>query len=436
MSQRAAYYSERARLAASRSRWAGQGLLIAALFPFVTPVPTPFDTQPYTAVVAAVIILARLPELSSLPGVLLLAGLVVPLAVVSWLVYGASSSGFRSVFGYFSVFVISVAMYVTATSLAAYIVPFAAAVWLAFAAVQQFVDPAFGTFLVPRMSTSVGRGVTGLSVEPSIFAITSVFMLLLNDYFLARQSYSRRVWLSCSAIIGAQLVLASSALGYVLLVAYLISRAIAAGNAYRLFLAAGATGAVVLILSWLYTTQDALRGSRVGQLLGALTSQPLSEFFYSDASVAQRAFAVMASHESLLYSFGLGYGVGTWTEGVPQIVSEGSDSLRKFGVNSVGLDRIMSGFGSALYELGLFGLLIPTALALATVYGWSQAETPSLRRWCLSAGVTSGVIMETAIPLAFPLFGVVFGLIVCSYWSRDRAPDRFTDGRGTGQRGS
>ena len=409
---------------------AGIALLLVAAFPYVTPVNTPFDTQPFALVTAFAVILlyASREGLLSAPGVLLAPFIVSVAGSLSWLANDLSMAGLRSLAGYLTVGLVGGAAYAVSHALRGRLLLPIVTLWLAVGLVQQFLLPGFGVQFLARMSTSATRGVTALAPEPSLYAISCIFFFLLNDLFLARGAYGdRRYWVTFAAIL-AQCFLANSALGFVLFVIYLFARAISTGRAVRVSIGVVSTVAIVGVIKWLYATVPSLMQTRVAALLDQ-ASHSLSQVMFEDQSVAQRLFAIQASHESLFYSGGLGYGIGTWKEGVADILAKSDGGLYRYGISEVSLDRVMSGFGSAVYELGIVGLLLPLVfwLAVLRVRAHHGSRSP-IGQWSLVSGITLSAVMVSAVPLAFPMYGLIFGILVAesrSPWhARERAIDR------------
>lgn len=421
------------------TRGAGTGiaLLLVVAFPYVTPVNTPFDTQPFALMTAfAVILLYTSREgLLRLPGLLLAPFIVALAATISWLANDLSMAGLRSLAGYLTVGLVGGAAYAVSHGLRGRLLLPIVTIWLAVGLVQQFLFPNFGVQFLARMSTSATRGVTALAPEPSLYAISCIFFFLLNDLFLARGAYgSRRYWMTFAAVL-VQCFLANSALGFVLFVIYLFARAISTGRVVRVSLGLASTVAIVGVIKWLYATVPSLMQTRVANLLDQ-ASQSLSQVMFGDQSVAQRLFAIQASHESLFYSGGLGYGIGTWKEGVADILAKSDGGLYRYGISEVSLDRVMSGFGSAVYELGIVGLLLPLVfwLAVLRVRAHHGPRSP-IGQWSFVSGITLSAVMVSAVPLAFPMYGLIFGILVAESRSTGHARERAADLDASGVRG-
>jgi len=390
------------------------GILCAlCIFTYVSPVRTPFDTQPYALIMACLIIVVKLDRSAflGLPTPLLAFFAVLFAAVISWISLGATLVGARSLAGYATTALVATAVYLVAHQRLGYMVPISSLVWLAFGTIQGLVSPDFGHQILSRLSTSENRGVTSLAVEPSMYAIVCVFLFLLNDLSWIRGEYSRRVYLTTAGCLAVQVWLAGSALGFLLVLVYLGSRAVFSGSFFRTIVrVAGAVLAGTAVL-YAYLHVSALQNTRASQLISRGFESPGS-FIYSDQSVAERFFALQASHQSLFTNAGVGFGLGSWADNLSEIVGH-SPGLIRYSVTLQGQQRVMSGFGTAVFELGLVGLLLPAALVLVLVaIARNTALSKAHRSWGLYVGVTSLVVMECAIPLAFPLFGFILGLLV------------------------
>lgn len=155
------------------------GFFLAVLFPYVSPVPTPYDTQPWALALSLLILTMFLGSgrfLLPCPLWALLISFIYAALIFSFN-RGPMLGALRSLVGYASVFCIAGAAYLTARWLRPKVFVGAVLIWALVGFIQLTVYKEFGQQLVPRLSTSAERGVTSLAVEPSYYAITAVFFL-------------------------------------------------------------------------------------------------------------------------------------------------------------------------------------------------------------------------------------------------------------------
>src|SRR5437016_5247969 len=189
-------------------RAAGLALFIFSLFPYLSPVTLPTDTQPYAIIFAVLIFLLGRGVAMPLPIWTLFVVLVV--AIIVYVATGATFNGLRSLVGYASVFFISASVLILAfhrIRLSDRLLDVAVYIWFVVGVIQRFISPTFLAFILPRSGTSEIRGVASLAVEPSAYATMMLFILII--YFIRGRERSWPAFLCLVQI----LLLAQSALG-------------------------------------------------------------------------------------------------------------------------------------------------------------------------------------------------------------------------------
>ena len=129
---------------------------------------------------------------------------------------------------------------------------------------------------------------------------------------------------------------------------------------------------------------------------------------FTDQSLADRVSHVLLSFYSLLYSYGIGLGLGTWGDYSNLLtVSAGGriEEIANMWLSTGG--RIMSGWGSVIYEIGIFGVLF-VMVFLWIMFVGSRRNKEMKSVYFLSM-LTIGFVMLMAVPIAFPLFGYTLG---------------------------
>jgi hypothetical protein len=148
---------------------------------------------------------------------------------------------------------------------------------------------------------------------------------------------------------------------------------------------------------------QALSGSRLFQISDRFLNDPFS-LLLLDASVNDRFFHVFYSLKGFLENFLLPHGFGAW---IPYVSTQFSSYPDYVLVDTFTLaGRIMSGYGSLLFELGLPGLLIPFLVFRSNfrIFGPSPCRKFGLPLLC-------SLLMFSSIPLSFPLFSFYLGFL-------------------------
>jgi len=390
-------------------------LFLLAMFPYVSVVSTPFDTQPYCLMVAVFLFLGLLSKpilrfprpLGLLLVVFLYAGCLYPLCSDYWY-------GLRSLAGYASTFFIALASYKSFKYVKLKIFYFAIIAWLFFGLAQLVFGENIGMSILPRMTTNANRGVTSLAVEPSYYAIVCVFFLILNEIFYhdLRFSHTKNRYIIIMAVLCLQMLISFSGMGLYLISVFALSKALSFvfSNAKGRLKAAFAIVLLYCCVIFSFFHIPYLQNVRGHELLAKIISHP-TEFLYIDSSVADRTSHICLSGYSLIYSRGLGLGLGTWNNNATALAACAGGWIRDLSEIRLLLHgRIMSGWGSVFYELGLCGSLYIGAFFCTMFRGIRQNAK------MLPVFVTSMIslffTMLMSVPLAFPLWGYVFGALL------------------------
>lgn len=387
-------------------------LFLLVLFPYITIINTPFDTQPYAVVVSFIIIIIYMAFRKNLP----LPKMIIPYGVifiysVMLFMLDISVVGLRSLVGYATVLFVSLAAYLTFNKISGKQLQFAVKVWLIVGLIQQFTVKTFGSLLVPRISTSASRGVTSLAVEPSYYSVVCVFFLILNDVFFARGNYNKKTHRNTMFLIFIQFLLSRSGIGFVLFFVYLISKLVAQVNLRKIIKWSLGIMFFTVAALFLFTTIPALKITRIGVLINLFISSP-KLLLLSDGSTADRFSHIAIPFLSIFFSKGIGFGFGAWDDNVMRIASSvGGLIYEVANVNLSYGNRIMSGWGAAIFELGIFGLLLLFTFFQTMRKGILKTST-SMKSLYISSLITITFTMLMAVPLALPLFGYLIGVFV------------------------
>lgn len=388
-------------------RAAGWALFVFSLFPYLSIIPIPTDTQPYAVVFAALIFLTGRSVALPLPIWILFAVMVI--ATIVYLATGATFNGLRSMVGYASVFLVSAAVLILAfhgIRLSDRMLDVAVYIWLVVGVAQRFISSDFLAIILTRSGTSEGRGVTSLAVEPSAYATMMLFILII--YFIRGRE---RSWPAVLCLLQI-LFLAQSALG--------ILFALFAVGLYTLIrLSAPAALITLLTLAGisfylLVNAENLLAGTRIGGLLMLLHDRP-ELILSADQSVAARAANIFYSINGAFESWLVPHGFDTWTSYADRQEQIYGDIFIKRGLTG---DRIMSGYGAILFELGMLGLAVPVVITIGIwrTFG-TRARDKAIALFFLIHG-----LMVMPVVLALPMVGVLIGELFVGqpYWAPSR----------------
>ena len=397
----------------SLTRTAGGLLFLLCLFPYTTVLDLKFDVQPY-AVVSAAILLATLTASDGnlfIPKILLPYLIVFTYALIIFLFSDFSLSAARSLIGYASVFLFAAAAFHSFKYVKAKYFVGAVFLWLTCGLIQTVISKQFGSALLSRLSTSPDRGVTSFAPEPSAYATICLFFLILNGVFHAKGEYPTRTYWILFFALAVQLMLARAGVGILLFAVYLVAVAISKSTFPSLMKSLFASS--VFLLGAVATIRNipALQSGRIGRLLDGVFSDPIG-LALSDGSTSDRLSHILLSHLSLFYSNGKGYGFGHWTEAAPEIASnQGGLVLQIFNTYATTEGRIMSGWGTAIFELGFVGVFLVVSFLVLMQKGIARAKG-EMRAVHISSTITIYFAILMAVPMTFPLFGYLLGIFV------------------------
>jgi hypothetical protein len=380
---------------------------LAALFPFVTPIRTAMDTQPYAMMLALIIAMASIAKPVRRELVLLFLPMLASLIVLG--IAGFTFTGVRSVANYLSIAVIPLAIYLGLRwdrDLFRRLLEFAVWAWLAAGLLQVLIGPDVLAPLLPDVRTSASRGVTGLAPETSHYGTQCILMLLLVLMEFEGRKRTRLVLVLLAQI----MLLAQSSFAALFLFGmfglYILTHI---DSPRRLGLAALLGLAVIAALVAIARLNLlGLRGSRLLELAGLFVKNP-SYVFILDGSANKRLSNIVLSFYGFFDAGMVPQGFGTFAEYVLRVASRFPTILTR----PAAMERIMSGYGAALFELGVIGLIIPGVIS----YLFWKRFRDEPRRLILYL-TTFSLMLVTATPLANPLVGTIAGYLAFTHHSR------------------
>lgn len=361
-------------------------LYIAACFPFVTFIHFGTDLQPWTLLIAGIIfagcVLKKKISLKTQIVKLLLVFFVYVslIGAYSVVVKDTFWHPLRSYVNYISLLVLPLAMFFMFRSqrgLQERTIKIAINVWLIVGLVQKYIHPQFLYEIIAGHRTTASRGVVSLASEPSFYGYMCIFFLLFVLFFERHRIFY------CINLCFQILFLASSSVTVVYMAVflgcYLVSCLI---HPTKRNLVVGLSGIAAIVLVWMFILPLVVEhiGGRMGELLSMLLDDPMSVL--ADGSIQDRIEHIVMALQGVVSNYGLPNGFTHF--------------------------RMMSGYGTALYECGIPGLMI-IVLQLVIVYkGNSDNKTAAL-------AITTGlmIMMFSAVQLATPLYSAY--LAYCCY---------------------
>ena len=385
-------------------------LIFFCFFPYLNLLRLPTDTQPNALLFAIPVLLVNLRR--GFPGYYLTGFLLFSVAFLTLLLSNLDFGSILSFSNYVSVLVVPLAVFFTLKFFGGLSYDFFKRViycWGFVGLVQKFIYGNFLSFLLSRSSAVAeanGRGVVSLAPEPTYYG--SVILLFLIVYFLNfanRKDYRLLIIL----IIQLLALSISSTSMLVLLVAtglYFVVVFVNLPVKKILFI----VSASVLFTLLIALIAPLFSESRVYKLVSIFLSKP--ELILLDQSVSERFNAIYFSIGSLSDNYGIPHGYNAYKDYILKQSQDPNNSIFFFNFNKEHYGRILSGFGMGIFELGIFGLLIPLLIFLSI---WKCLSSYSV----LFAYVLFNLILFTAMSLNNSLILFIIGnMMYISYLKR------------------
>lgn len=369
--------------------------IVSIFFPYVALIKSDSDTQPYAFIFNSVFIFIYIFSKKIVFSKKLLIYYLLFLYSV-FLSVSLESYNIRSIFGYASIALITTSVYlIVKDSLINYkLISIYVFIWFLFGLIQTFYNRDFGSILLPRMTTGTTRGVVGLAPEPSYYGISCIFMFVVLRIYICKNLIDHKMALFLEVILIFQILfLAQSSIAILMLILYLLIKLIISFNFKMLFYS------LVFLFFCYLIIDNSLSESRVFSLVRLVFSEP-KYIYIVDASINDRFGQIYISLLGFIKSFpvAIGHGTNSWEDYLINNLYSYPDF---YGVSIT--DRIMSGFGGGLFELGLAGILLPF-LSILIFFRHHEKEMKVL-------GVFVFICLFAAIPLAFPLYSFLLGLV-------------------------
>ena len=362
-------------------------------FPYLTYFQSRSDIAPYAVVFLTIIFL--LIKKKSLPTELWTLFILFLLSIIS-LILNFNYLAFLLLAGYFSIFIIAASTYFILrlnNRVNFKLINFFFYIWFIVGLVQTFVNNDFMTSVLTRHSTSPDRGVIGLAAEPSFYASTMLFFLIIN-YINNFRPLITFVLTFLSIVFFAKSITGFFILCIFIIFFFLFSFRVKTFLFTYLFIA---------LLIFLTLKTNILVDTRLFDLMLKFLNDPIMTFVNDESANSRIASIVSAFVASKNYYF-LINPFNDFSEQTSIIYDKYSYYIHPYTFNQIA-DRTMSGTGQAFFNIGIFSILY-----YFIIYRLSSKCFKSKKK-ALYLSLCLFVLMTTAIPYTFPIFGFIFGLL-------------------------
>ena len=314
------------------------------------------------------------------------------------LINGFGFNTLRILLGYFSVFSIAFGTYFICKlnkRANKEIVFYFFIIWFVVGFVQTFFYEGFISEFVVVTKTTVDRGVTSLAPEPSYFASVLIFFMIIN--FINNYKINITILLTVISVV----FFSRSMTGLVVLSLFFILYFlifIIKKNTFKYLILS------ILILFIFIVNFDLFDGMRIHKLLTRFVENPIN-LFVSDASANARMWHIIGTFSGSLDSYFLPNPNNNFYEYTLSLIEKNEDYVHPYTVETLN-NKPMSGTGQMIFNLGILSLLY--------FYILFRLILKYLKSLKLAIFLTINIfiLMTTAIPLTFPMFGFIYGLLI------------------------
>jgi len=303
----------------------------------------------------------------------------------------------RSFIGYFSiVFSPFVYFYIISKNYNRflYFLKLSTYIWFIVAVVQKFLFSSFGSILLNRISSDAIRGVTSLSPEPTFYGIVGIFYILVF-YSIGYDKFKKYIFIWLFQI----LFLAQSSMAIVFLIIFYVYKIIFSFRlTYLLSLSIFFVLGLIIFLSIDINSYVHIRA--VSLLIDFLDKGFM--IFQLDQSLNDRLSAVFFSLKGFIDNYGLPHGMSSYSI---YLMEELPKQDFFYGVSMD--NRIMSYYGTILFELGIFGLTIPIVYSIIIYKAYKKSLKIVIHYLFFLH-----TILFAAIQLPFPFVGIYMGILL------------------------
>ncbi len=385
-------------ICSNMNTWVKRAFVFSCFFPYLKVIPfLNTDVQPYALICSVALIIAWFPKHINIA--LLLPFTIALLAFLIIFFNGFNLVGIRNSFGYISLFTVTYATYKLLSIEKKFphrFITIAVYTWLLVGIVQH-VFPDFLSFILPRVSTGYGRGVVSLAPEPTFYGISCLFFMLI----VQMSEHPKKKLLSNILIFQAIFLARSSTVVLLLLILFTIKLVVNINYKRLLNLFS------ILVVTYFALSFIDLRAYniRIFQLLDLVKNEGLFRIIAIDASINDRVAHIFFSIKGFFDNSFIPNGYGVWADYLDKETIAYRDLFVAEWVSRG--DKILSTYGAALFELGIFGLILPVSITIILYRAYNRDW-----RSRLTLILFINIILLTAIPISFPPIGFLMGIAV------------------------
>jgi hypothetical protein len=273
-------------------------------------------------------------------------------------------------------------------------------IYLFFGILQKFYDRRFGDFFLSSFRAADGfRGSNSLTTEPSFYSNQMIFLFILILFITSydktnKETLINKIFLS---LIVFQITFLSQAITGIIWIIFLLSLI---AISYRKYFLLFSIFLILPIISYLSSLSS--RASRLNSFFYILNNNP-EQLFTKDESINQRIADIIISTYGFFSKLPLSFGDGTnsWNN----FIYDNYINFKFIIFPSLNSNKIMSGYGTVLFEIGIIGLLI---IIIPYFFFILRTKNPLN----ISIGIFFSLFMFSAVQLSNPLFGFIYGYII------------------------
>ena len=376
-------------------------IVFTGLFPFFTVKSFGTNIQPWNIIFVVIFFFNYILKKRKI--FKLQINFIILLLLVIFLVLLSDNDLFsytRSLLGYMSIFLTPFVFYLIINKNYILFLKFiktSTIVYFLVGLIQKFINNNFGSIFLNRISTDSVRGVCSLAPEPTFYGIIGIFYILIIDLIYNNsidKSLKKYYYLWITQIV----FLAQSSMAILFLMIFYF---------YKILFSLSFK-TVLILLFFIYSIGFVLfnidltpySNIRAIELLNTFKESGF-EIIMLDESINDRMSAIYFSIKGFLDNFGLPHGMASYAN---YLLKELPNQTTFYWVSID--NRIMSFYGSILFELGFFGII------LILMFNYFILKSNIKKKDKLTYLFFLNTILWSAIPLSFPLIYVFFSLIL------------------------
>lgn len=305
-------------------------------------------------------------------------------------------SGLRSVVGYFTIALVPLVFYFMLKKYFDITIKFlklTVIIYFLVGLIQVIFDRNFFSSILNRSSTTDSRGVTSLVAEPTFYGIVCLFLILI---FVSLEIKNRKeyIYLLLFQII----FLSQSSMTILFLIIFCFYYFLFKSNFRMINIFVVLLAVISLVL---FNIDFSSSNLRMLQLVNKFVENP-STIFILDASINDRVSAIYFSIKGFLDNYGIANGFGRYSSYLALEIPK--QNIFWWVSES---NRIMSFYGSVLFELGFVGFLIPIVYS-TIIYKAYKYKVKEVLLYIFFINT----ILFSAIPLSFPFIGIYMATLI------------------------